>query len=260
MPVALVTGASAGLGREFARLLAADGYDLVLVARRETELGTLADELSAAHRVTAHVLPIDLADPAGPRRVFDAVAERGLALDVLVNNAGFGVLGPFADADEGRTLDMVRVNVLAVTHLCRLFLPGMRDRGRGRVLNVASVAAFQPGPLLAVYYATKAFVLSLSEALSNELAGTGVTVTCLCPGPTETEFGAVAGMSGTRLFAGPNVMKSAPVAAAGLRAMRRGRRLVVPGWLNKVFTVAVRLAPRGLVLRVARRFQERRVP
>jgi len=257
-PLALVTGASAGIGMELARRLAAGGHDLVLVARRADELRALAESLAAAHGVTAHVIPADLADPAVPQRLFDEVSARGLAVDVLVNNAGFGLLGPFADADPGRTMAMVRVNVAALTHLTGLFLPGMRERGRGRILNVASTAAFQPGPLMAVYYATKAYVLSFSEALHKELAGTGVTVTCLCPGPTKTEFAAASGMAGTMIFSGPNVMAAGPVADAGYRGMMKGKRVVVPGLFNRLLIGAGRLAPRGLVLTLVKRFQEKR--
>ncbi|MBY0514584.1 MAG: SDR family oxidoreductase [Gemmataceae bacterium] len=256
-PVALVTGASAGIGREIARALAA-GHDLVLTARRAAELDALAAELRQAHGAACHVVVADLADPAAPRRLFDAVAAAGLTVDVLVNNAGFGHIGPFADADPGRMLSMIQVNVVALTELTSLFLPGMRARGRGRVLNVGSVAGFQPGPVMAVYYATKAFVNSFSEALWEELRGTGVTVTCLAPGPTTSEFGAVSGMDATKLFTVGKVMATRPVAEAGVRGLMRGRRMVVPGLRNKLLLFAERFAPRGLVVRVVRWMQEKR--
>lgn len=255
-PVALVTGASAGIGKELAGRFAAD-HDLILVARREAELNALADEWRSRGG-QVHVTPADLSDPAAPQQLFDAVAAKGLAVDVLVNNAGFGTLGPFHDTDLAKSLSMIQVNVAALVHLTGLFLPGMRQRGRGRILNVASVAAFQPGPFMATYYATKAFVLSFSEALWDELNGTGVTVTCLCPGPTKTEFADVAGMHGTNLFRGPNVMGVGAVADAGARAARRGQRLVVPGFWNRLLVFGVRFAPRRLVLRVVRRFQQKR--
>jgi hypothetical protein len=254
-PVALITGASAGIGKELARLLAAD-HDLVLAARRESELRALAAELAPA---TCHVIPIDLADPAAPKALFDAVAAAGLVVDVLVNNAGFGDLGPFADADLAKMLRMIRVNVTALTELTGLFLPGMRARGRGRVLNLGSVAGFQPGPLMAVYYATKAYVNSFSEALSNELAGTGVTVTCLAPGPTQSEFAAVSGMQGTKHFTVGSVADARSVAEAGVRAMRRGKRLVVPGFRNRLLLFLERFAPRGMVIRSVRWMQSRRM-
>lgn len=256
-PVALVTGASAGIGKELARRFARGGHDLVLTARRADELRALADELRPAG-VAAHVFPADLSDPATPRRLFDEIATAGLTIDVLVNNAGVGVYGPFADASPDRLLAMLRVNVLALTELARLFLPGMVSRGRGRVLNVASTAAFQPGPLMAGYYATKAYVLSLSEALAHELRGTGVTVTCLCPGPTRTEFGAAAAMDGSRLFDSPNVMDAAPVADAGYRATMRGRRVVIPGLWNRLGAFATRFVPRSLLMRVVERIQAKR--
>ncbi|VTU01315.1 short-chain dehydrogenase reductase sdr : Short-chain dehydrogenase/reductase SDR OS=Haloferax larsenii JCM 13917 GN=C455_07747 PE=3 SV=1: adh_short [Gemmataceae bacterium] len=253
-PVALVTGASAGIGREIARILAAD-HDLILSARREPELRALAAELAPA---TCHVVTADLADPAGPRALFDAVAAAGLKVDVLVNNAGFGDLGPFADADLAKLLRMIQVNVASLTELTGRFVPGMRARGRGRVLNVGSVAGFQPGPYMAVYYATKAFVNSFSEALSNELEGTGVTVTCLCPGPTVSEFAAVAGVQTLSQFKPGTAAATRPVAEAGVRAMRRGQRLVITGLKNKLLIFAERFLPRGVVIRAVRSLQDKR--
>ena len=191
-PIALVTGASAGIGTELARLLAVD-HDLVLTARRSEQLQSLAEELKRLHGTTCRVVPADLADPAAPRKLFDALAAANLTLDVLVNNGGFGDLGPFAKADLAKMLRMIQVNVTALTELTGLFLPGLLARNRGCVLNVGSIAGFQPGPFMATYYATKAYVNSFSEALHSELRGTGVTVTVLCPGPVATEFAAVAG-------------------------------------------------------------------
>jgi uncharacterized protein len=253
-PVALVTGASAGIGKELARLLAVD-HDLILTARREAELRALATELAPA---ACHIIPADLADPAAPKALFDTIAANGLVVDVLVNNAGFGDLGPFADADLAKMLRMIQVNVTALTELTGLFVRGMQARGRGRILNVGSVAGFQPGPLMAVYYATKAYVNSFSEALSNELAGTGVTVTCLAPGPTESEFAAAAGMQGTRSFTVGSVADTRSVAVAGVRALRRGKRMVVTGFRNRVLLFAERFVPRGLVIRAVRSMQEKR--
>lgn len=254
-PVALVTGASAGIGREIARVLAAD-HDLILTARREDRLRALAAELSPP--AACHVLPADLADPEGPRRLFDAVAAAGLTVDVLVNNAGFGDLGPFAHADLDKLVRMVRTNVVALTELTGLFLPGMLARGRGGILNVGSVAGFQPGPLMAVYYATKAYVNSFSEALWAELRGTGVTVTCLAPGPTHSEFAAVSGMDATRVFTVGSVADARSVAEAGVRGLRAGRRMVIPGWRNRLLIFAERFVPRGLVLAAVRWMQTRR--
>ena len=253
-----MTGASAGIGKELARVLAAD-HDLILTSRRADELNALAAALRLVG-ATCHVFPADLADPAGPHQLFDAIAAAGLNVDVLVNNAGFGHVGPFADADRGRMLKMIQVNVTALTELTGLFLPGMRRRGRGRILNVGSVAGFQPGPFMAVYYATKAFVNSFSDALSNELAGTGITVTCLAPGPTTSEFAAVSGMDATKAFTVGKVMSARTVAEAGVRAMTRGKRMCVPGLRNKLLLFLERFVPRGAVIRVVRWMQEKRMP
>ncbi len=256
---AVVTGASSGIGLEIARLLAADGYDLLLVASGEKKLLEVAARFAGESGKTAAALAVDLARPEGPQSVLDEIERRGLAVQVLVNNAGFGVYGPFAAADLARTLEMIQVNVASLTELTRGVLPGMTARRSGRILNVASTAAFQPGPLMAVYYATKAYVLSFSEALANELSGTGVTVTALCPGPTRTAFQERAGLKGTPLAAGPLVGDARLIAEAGYRGMLRGRRVIVPGLVNKVMMQAVRISPRRVVTAVARRIQESKV-
>jgi short-subunit dehydrogenase len=255
-PVALVTGSSAGIGQEIARVLAARGYDLILAARRVRPLEDLASELASSSGVTSHVLPIDLAEPTSPSRLAAEVAAKGIELDVLVNNAGFGDLGPFADADLPKLLAMVQLNVLAVTELTRLILPNMLKRGRGKILNVGSTAGFQPGPLMAVYYATKAYVNSWSEAIANELAGTGITVTVLCPGPTESEFAAVSGMAGTRLLKSRRMMTGRSVAEAGVRGMMRGQPVVIPGLQNKLMVFGERLLPRSWVVKIVRWLNE----
>jgi hypothetical protein len=258
MPTALITGASAGIGLELAKRFAAGGHALILTARRADELNKLAEQLKAAHKVDVHVFPLDLGAPDGPAKLHEQVTAAGLTVDVLVNNAGFGTLGPFLDTELEKELAMIRLNVSAVVDLCGRFVPAMKARGSGRVLNVASVAAFQPGPFMAIYYGTKAFVLSFSEALWDELRGSGVTVTCLCPGPVRTEFADVAGMHGTNLFSGPNVMDVGPVCDAAFKATMKGKRLVVPGFLNRLLVFAVRFAPRRMVLRIVRRFQQKR--
>jgi uncharacterized protein len=250
-PVALVTGASAGIGTELARLLAVD-HDLILTARRAEQLQALATELKGRHGTACHVFPADLTDPGAPRALFDAISGAGLTVDVLVNNAGFGDLGPFAKADLARALRMIQVNITALTELTGLFLPSMLARNRGRILNVGSVAGFQPGPFMAVYYATKAYVNSFSEALHSELRGSGVTVTVLCPGPVATEFASAAGMQSTRVFSAGQAMAARPVAEAGLRAMRAGRRMVVPGWRNRLLLFLERFSPRGMVIRAVK--------
>jgi len=252
-PVALVTGASAGIGRELARLLAAD-HDLILTARREAELHALAAELPAK----CLVLPVDLADPAGAKHLLTAIAESGWVVDTFANNAGFGDIGPFAAADPAKLAAMLQLNVTAFTELLRGVLSGMTARGRGRILNVGSVAGFQPGPYMAAYYASKAYVNSLSEALAFELAGTGVSVTCLCPGPVDTEFAAAAGF-GRSAFAAGVRLSAAEVAAAGLRAMRRGRVRAIPGWRNRMMIALQRFVPRSVVTRAVKWMLKQRV-
>ncbi len=242
---AVVTGASAGIGREIARVLAAQAHDLVLVARSRERLELLASELTADHGVSARVLAADLSRPGAPEAVLRAVEdEEGRPVDVLVNDAGVGTYGPFTETPLDETLAVIRLNVTALTALTRLFLAGMLERGRGRILNVASTAAFQPGPRMAVYYATKAYVLHFSEAIAEELRESGVTVTCLCPGPTKTEFHERAEMEQSGLLRVGRLMDAASVARAGVDGMLRGKRLVLPGVANKVAAFATRLAPR----------------
>ncbi|HZU83297.1 MAG TPA: SDR family oxidoreductase [Polyangiaceae bacterium] len=247
---ALVTGASAGLGRELARLFAADKQDLVLVARRRDRLEELARELERSHGVTARVCAEDLADGRAPERIASELERAGVEVEHLVNNAGFGAAGAFTDLDVGRELDILRVNVTAVVHLTRLLLPAMIARRSGRVLTIGSTAGFEPGPYMAVYYASKAFVNSFSEALSFELRGTGVTATLCCPGPTATEFARIAGNDKSRLFH-MAAMDAPAVAAIAYRAMLRGKPMVVPGIWNKVGLQSLRIAPRSTVRRVA---------
>jgi short-subunit dehydrogenase len=250
-PLAIVTGASAGIGRELARILAREGHDLVLVARREAQLTELAEELKTRYDAASTIAAVDLAAPDAAEEVMAVLAGR--AVDVLVNNAGFGGVGAFSTRSRDDDMRMVAVNVVALTDLTKLVVPGMVQRRRGRVLNVASTAAFQPGPFMAVYYATKAFVLSLSQALAEELSGTGVTVTCLCPGPTESEFHAIAGTDAQPLTATPLTMSARSVAEAGYRAMMRGKLVEIPGLHNKVGAQSIRLAPRRVVLKIVRR-------
>jgi short-subunit dehydrogenase len=248
----LITGASSGIGRELALLFASDGADLVLVARSEGTLRELADELAAKYGAVAQVVPADLSRPASPGEIAEALAQRHIEVDVLVNNAGFGAHGPIAEIGVERQLEMVEVNVAALTRLTALLLPGMLERRRGAILNVASTAAFQPGPYQAVYCATKAYVLSFTEALAEEVRGSGVRVSCLAPGATDTGFAAQASTLGTRLFR-RGVMDADRVARAGHDGMRRGRTLVIPGLRNRVLAFSVRLAPRSLSTRVAGR-------
>lgn len=249
---ALITGASAGLGRDFARLFAADGYDVILVARRRDRLDALAAELTAAHGVGAIAIDMDLADPAACRRLVDHVRGLGLAVDFLVNNAGFGGTGGFADAPLERETRMIQVNVAALVELTGLVLPAMKARRRGRILNVGSTAGFQPGPFMATYYASKAFVNSFTEALACELEGSGVTATLSCPGATATEFAGHAGNAESLLFK-LGAADSASVAREAYQAMMAGRRLVIHGVTNKLGVQALRVSPRSLVLALAAR-------
>jgi uncharacterized protein len=246
MATALVTGASSGIGLEIARVLASD-HDVVLVARRADKLESLAAELGGAR-----VVAVDLADPAGPRKLVAEVPD----VDVLINNAGFGDFGPFAEAPEVKLDEMIELNVGAVTRLARAYLPGMLQRGHGCIMNVASTAAFQPGPLMAVYYATKAYVLSFTEALAEETRGTGVTITALCPGPTESEFQAAAEMEHSRLVKGRKLPSSASVAQYGVHAMNKGDVVAVPGFMNKAMAAGIRFAPRPMVRRMVHTIQK----
>lgn len=242
-PVAVITGASMGIGLELAKLAAADGHDLVLIARSQDRLAALAAELRSAHGVSATVVPADLTDPAAPARVAEVIDAAGLAPDVLVNCAGFGSSGLYWQSDRARELGMIQVNVTAVADLTHRLLGGMVDRKRGRVLNVASTAGFVPGPKMATYYATKAFVVSFTEALAHELRGTGVTATALCPGPVATAFSKVAGNDQSILFK-VAVDRPERVAMIGWKAMKRGRAVVVTGWTNQLAALGVRFSPR----------------
>jgi len=253
--VVLVTGASSGIGRELADILAREGHDLVLVARREPELTDLARELKEAHGADSRVITADLSAPDAATQLVESLGAT-TPVDVLVNNAGFGGAGAFSERDRDEELRMIAVNVTALTDLTRLLVPGMVSRGRGRILNVASTASFQPGPFMAVYYATKAYVLSFSEALAEELSGTGVTVTCLCPGVTETGFQKVAGVEDIPLTKGPLSMSARTVAESAYKGMAKGRRLVIPGVHNKVGVQSLRLSPRALVLKLVRRLHQ----
>jgi short-subunit dehydrogenase len=243
--VALVTGASAGLGVEFARQLSKRGHALVLAARRKERLEELAAELG-----NARALAIDLSESNAAARLMTDLEANGEEVELLVNNAGFGLIGGFARLDAVRLRQMIDLNVGTLTDLCRAVAPGMIARKSGGIINVASTAAFQPGPKMAVYFATKAYVLSLTEALHEELKRHEVHVTCLCPGPTRTEFGDVAGFGGNAMF-DKVAMESPAVVAAGLEGLDRNRAVVVPGLLNKLGAASTRFAPRPVVRKIA---------
>ncbi len=250
--LALITGASGGIGLEIARLFARDGYDLALVARSAERLDVVAAELRARGNIVVTTFTQDLSAPGAARVVFGQIP----ACDVLVNNAGFASNGRFAELDEARILDEISLDVTALTQLTRLYLPGMIERKHGRILNVASTAAFLPGPNMAVYYASKAYVLSFSEALAEEMRGTGVTVTCLCPGATATGFADRAEMTATRLMRGPQA-NATDVARAGYDGLLAGKPVVVPGITNKVLSWTAHLTPRRMLLWLSRKAVEK---
>jgi short-subunit dehydrogenase len=256
MPTALITGASAGIGRALAHEFARDGYEVLLVARRADALAALAREINMAHGAPARVFPADLAQRGAGQVLFDALQAEGTVVDVVVNNAGFGAQGAVAELPLDRQLQMIQVNVTALTELTRAFLPGMLQRRRGGVLNVASTAAFQPGPYMAVYYATKAYVLSFTEALAEEVAGSGLRVSCLAPGSTATEFADVAEVSRTPLFTRAT-MDAAVVAREGYRGWKTGTLLVIPGAVNRRGVLLAKLAPRSWVRKVVKRLNSK---
>ena len=253
---ALITGASGGIGLALAQVFARHGHDLVLIARSEDKLKALAADLEKQHGIRTRVLARDLTDPAAPDAIFEQLQTEGVAVEILVNNAGYASYGCFHELELQRELNMIQLNVTTLVHLSHRFLQPMLARRRGRILNVASTAAFQPGPLMATYYATKSFVLSFSEAIANELQGQGVTVTALCPGPTASGFQARANMEDSRLVQ-DGLMDAATVAEAGYAGLMAGKTVVVPGTMNYLLTLAPRFAPRNVTTRIVRSMQER---
>jgi len=252
MPKALITGASSGIGLELARIFAREHFNVVLVARSQARLEEIAAELGAGHGVAVEVIAKDLSTPDAAAEIQRQVGR----VNVLVNNAGFGLYGKFAGFPLADSLNLMHLNMDALVALTKLFLPGMIEARSGRILNVASTAAFQPGPLMALYYASKAFVLSFSEAIANELQGTGVTVTTLCPGPTETGFQARAEVEDIRLNR-MGMMSAKAVAEAGYRGVMAGKTIVIPGLKNKLGAQSVRISPRKLVTKIVRKIQEK---
>ena len=254
---ALVTGASAGLGTGFARMLAAEGHDLILTARRTERLDELAQELRGAHGITVTVIPADLADPDGAAALIAEIGKRGLAVNTLINNAGFGANGAVAEVGRDKLIGMIDVNCRSLVELCHAVLPGMIQMRSGGILNVASTAAFQPGPFMAVYYASKAFVLSFSEALHEEVRAHGVHVAALCPGPTRTEFFDVAGAKDDfilrRLASDPDA-----VVRDGLNALKANKPIKVSGLRNAVMAGSVRFTPRWIIRRMVAGIQKGR--
>ena len=254
---ALITGASSGIGLELAHLFARDGYRLVLVARNRNNLRHLGDDLQSRYSITVRIEPKDLAHPATPAELYQELQESGIVLDVLVNNAGFGGAGTFTGTKWSQEAEMMQVNMVALTHLTKLFLPQIRAR-EGMIMNVASTAAFQPGPFMAVYYASKAYVLSFTEALAEELRGTGVKVSCLCPGPVKTNFQKRAYLQGTAMMNSPLMVDVREVARAGYEGLKQGKRVVIPGWKNWMGVQLLRISPREMVTKVVRKLQEKK--
>lgn len=252
---ALITGASGGIGLELARIHASKGDDLVLVARSGERLAEIKDEFESEYHVKVRFLITDLSIRHAAKKVFDEVSNHNIVVDYLINNAGFGDFGLFLDCDWDKQESMINLNITALAHLTKLFLPGMIQKGGGKILNVASLAAFQPGPTMSVYFATKAFVLSFSEALNNELKGKGVTVTALCPGSTKSKFHEVA-LGDPKLVRERKMMSAQKVAKIGHDAMMKGTPVVIPGFKNSLLVFASRFAPREVVVKATRKMQE----
>lgn len=255
--IALVTGASSGIGLELAKIFAGNKTDLLLVARNEGKLKALATELNQQYGISAGILAKDLSRIEAAKEVFDYCEAKHLQVHYLVNNAGFGDFGLFAESPWPKQQDMIHLNITALTYLTHLFLPGMIAAKEGRILNVASTAAFQPGPTMAVYYATKAYVLHFSEAIANELSGTGVTVTALCPGATESGFQNAADMNESKLVKGKKLPGSREVAQYGYRAMMKGKTVAIHGLMNYLMANSVRFTPRNLVVKIVRMIQDK---
>lgn len=243
----LITGASGGIGFDLAQIAAADGRNLILVARSVDKLEKLAEEIRKTTKSEVITIPVDLSNEAGVNKLISEISTNDLHLDGLINNAGFGDFGDFAKADVSKNLEMIQLNISALTQLTHFALQGMLKVGNGRIMNVASTAAFMPGPGMAVYYASKAYVLSFSEALSRELKGSGVTVTTLCPGPTDTDFATAAGLGKSLMHRMLPPASSLEVAKAGYKAMIKGNALEIPGFTNKLTSITPRFTPRSIL-------------
>lgn len=252
---ALITGASGGIGLEFARIHASKGENLVLVARSSDKLAEIKANLETDFKVEVYIIVRDLSVKDAAAGVFDEVKSRNIIIDYLINNAGFGDIGLYAGCDWDKQERMISLNITALAHLTRLFLPGMIERGGGKILNVASLASFQPGPTMSVYFASKAFVLSFSEAINNEVRDKGISVTALCPGSTESNFHAVA-MGVPDLVEERKMQTAKEVAEIGYRAMMKGKPVVIPGFKNAFLAFAVRFFPREFITKMARKIQE----
>ena len=254
----LITGASSGFGAQFAKLFAKDGYNLVLTARSTDKLNAIKHTLEGEYGVDITVITKDLSRPDAADEIFAFTQHSGIDIDVLVNNAGFGILGRFADSDKAKQQELINLNILSLTKLCHLYLPHMIKQGWGRILNVASIASFAPGPLMATYYASKAYVLSFSDALATELKGTGVTVTALCPGPVNTGFADAAGFKNNIMFSGKSDGKAQQVSRYGYNAMNKGKTIALPDIMCRLGAFGVRLAPRAVAKQFIYKMQSSR--
>lgn len=253
----LVTGATSGIGYELCKLFANDGNDLVLVARNRQRLETVAGELEDRYHIRVMALAIDLSQSTAPQEVYERTRAAGTNIDVLVNNAGMGINGKFTDATLEQHTDLMQLNIVSMTNLCKLFATVMVKSGAGSILNVASTAAFQPGPYMSVYYASKAYVLMFSEGLNRELRHLGVNVTALCPGPTKTDFFNKAGMSNSILLKSPQAMNATQVARIGYKGLMKRKAVIIPGIINKLMTFSIRLMPRNIITGITAQLNQR---
>jgi short-subunit dehydrogenase len=253
---ALITGAASGIGYQLACIFALNHYNLVLVDRMGEKLLDIADQFQKKFSIFVKTIVKDLSIPTAPEEIFTELKQEAIKIDVLVNNAGFGIYGLFNETNLNTELEMLQVNLVCLTQLTKLFLKDMVKQGNGKVLNVSSSAAFQPGPFMAVYFATKAYILSFSQALASELENTGVTVTVLCPGPTESAFHERTGAAGTKQVEGNKMMDAETVAKIGYRALMEGKTVVIPGFKNKILAEIVRFTPRNIVTKIVKNMQE----
>lgn len=254
----LITGASSGIGYEFAKIFARENYNLILTARSEEKLDKLRNEILSMNKVSIVTIGKDLSNPTAAEEIYKEVSEKKLEIDILVNNAGFGTYGKFIDANPEKEIDMINLNIISLVKLTHLFLQDMKKMGKGKILNIASTAAFQPGPLMAVYYATKSFVLHFSEAIDEELLGSGITITTLCPGPTESGFQEAAQITQSKLVKGRKLPTSKEVAEFGYRKLMKGKRVAIHGKLNFIIANLIRFTPRNLVTKVVKFIQNER--
>jgi short-subunit dehydrogenase len=253
----LITGASSGIGYEFAKRFAKEQYNIVAVARSENKLQALKEELEAQYGIQVWIYKKDLSNQDEVSALYKEIKKENITIDILINNAGFGLFGEFTETNLDEELNMIDLNIKTLTHLTKLVVVDMVKRNKGKILNVASTAAFQPGPLMAVYYATKAYVLSFTEALENELKGTNVTVSALCPGPTATGFAGRANLGQSKLFKSVGVMNVHQVVEVGYDGLLKGKTIIIPGLKNRLLTIGIRFLPRKMVTSIVRKVQER---